>query len=111
FYDPSFLRFILIYYNGDCVDEMNAFGGGRGAPFPRWSWDTAFTRAMESFAISRVDSDLELKVNAIVRDFLNPSRWKESSKETGSEILPSGDGSCGKMFKPIACLIAKGKLK
>ncbi|GJY31221.1 hypothetical protein Tco_0414716 [Tanacetum coccineum] len=43
--------------------------------------------------------------------FSSPSRWNELSKETGSEILPSGDGSRGKTFKPIASLIAKGKLK
>ncbi|GJS72390.1 hypothetical protein Tco_0705231 [Tanacetum coccineum] len=28
-----------------------------------------------------------------------------------SKILPCGDGSCWKTFKPIASLIAKGKLK
>nr|GEW51287.1 hypothetical protein [Tanacetum cinerariifolium] len=36
---------------------------------------------------------------------------KELSKEMGSEILPSGDGSRRKTFKPIAILIAKEKLK
>ncbi|GKC93361.1 hypothetical protein Tco_1158803 [Tanacetum coccineum] len=55
--------------------------------------------------------DLEPKINAMMRDFLDPSRWKELSKETGSKILPSRDGSCWKTFKPIAGLIAKGKLK
>ncbi|GKC05311.1 hypothetical protein Tco_0996921, partial [Tanacetum coccineum] len=35
-----------------------------------------------------------------------PSRWKELSKESGSKILPCGDGSCWKAFKPIASLIA-----
>nr|GEX23032.1 hypothetical protein [Tanacetum cinerariifolium] len=33
--------------------------------------------------------------------FRSPSQWKELSKETGSKILPSRDGSCWKMFKPI----------
>ncbi|GJV64318.1 hypothetical protein Tco_1475146 [Tanacetum coccineum] len=40
------------------------------------------------------DLDLELKVDAIMRDFLYPSRWKQLSKETSSKILPCGDGSC-----------------
>ncbi|GJY69230.1 hypothetical protein Tco_0472212 [Tanacetum coccineum] len=55
--------------------------------------------------------DLEPKIDAMVRDFLDPSRWKELSKETSSKILPSGDGSRGETFKPIASLITKGKLK
>ncbi|GJX60082.1 hypothetical protein Tco_0291472 [Tanacetum coccineum] len=50
--------------------------------------------------------DLEPKVYAMMRDFLDPSRWKELSKESGSKILPCGDGSCWKAFKPIASLIA-----
>ncbi|GJV38134.1 hypothetical protein Tco_1410611 [Tanacetum coccineum] len=57
------------------------------------------------------DLDLEPKVNAMMRDFLDPSRWKQLSKETSSKILPHGDGSCWKTFKLIASLIAKGKLK
>ncbi|GJX53767.1 hypothetical protein Tco_0282136 [Tanacetum coccineum] len=32
------------------------------------------------------------------------------SKETGCDILPSRDGSRGKAFKPIASVIAKGKI-
>ncbi|GJZ14111.1 hypothetical protein Tco_0549341 [Tanacetum coccineum] len=47
----------------------------------------------------------------IIAEFCGPSRWKELSKETSSKILPCGDGSCWKTFKPIASLIAKGKLK
>ncbi|GKF46035.1 hypothetical protein Tco_0135837 [Tanacetum coccineum] len=47
----------------------------------------------------------------IVAKFCGPSQWKELSKESGSKILPCGDGSCWKAFKPIASLIAKGKLK
>ncbi|GJS41570.1 retrovirus-related pol polyprotein from transposon TNT 1-94 [Tanacetum coccineum] len=40
------------------------------------------------------DLDLEPKINAIMRDFLEPSRWKELSKETSSKILPcDGVGS------------------
>nr|GEW78271.1 hypothetical protein [Tanacetum cinerariifolium] len=37
--------------------------------------------------------------------------WKESSKDSGSKILPCGDGSRWKTFKPISSLIAEGKLK
>ncbi|GKA89171.1 hypothetical protein Tco_0810983 [Tanacetum coccineum] len=47
----------------------------------------------------------------IVAEFCIPSRWKELSKETSSKLLLCGDGSCWKTFKPIASLIAKGKLK
>ncbi|GJZ79505.1 hypothetical protein Tco_0644342 [Tanacetum coccineum] len=39
------------------------------------------------------DLDLEPKINTMMRDFLNSSWRKELSKETGIEILPSGDGS------------------
>ncbi|GJQ97741.1 hypothetical protein Tco_0008880 [Tanacetum coccineum] len=35
----------------------------------------------------------------VISEFSNPSRWKELSKETGSEILPSGDGSRGKTIR------------
>nr|GEV02127.1 reverse transcriptase domain-containing protein [Tanacetum cinerariifolium] len=51
---------------------------------------------------------LEPKINStdIVMEFYGPSRWKELSKESGSKILPCGDGSCWKAFKPIASLIA-----
>nr|GFC84392.1 hypothetical protein [Tanacetum cinerariifolium] len=45
----------------------------------------------------------------IVVKFCSPSQWKELSKEMSSKILPCGDGSCWKTFKPIASLIAKGK--
>ncbi|GKE89315.1 hypothetical protein Tco_1566790 [Tanacetum coccineum] len=55
--------------------------------------------------------NLKLTIDAMMRDFLDPSRWKELSKETTSEILPCGDGSCWKTFKPVASLIVKGKLK
>nr|GEX02214.1 hypothetical protein [Tanacetum cinerariifolium] len=55
--------------------------------------------------------DLEPKISAMMRDFWNSSQWKKLSKETGSEILPSGDGSRRKTFKKIASLIANGKLK
>nr|GFC18955.1 hypothetical protein [Tanacetum cinerariifolium] len=49
--------------------------------------------------------DLEPKIDAMMRTF-----WK-MCKETSSKILPSGDGSCRKTFKPIASLITKEKLK
>nr|GEU85964.1 hypothetical protein [Tanacetum cinerariifolium]GEV58002.1 hypothetical protein [Tanacetum cinerariifolium] len=47
----------------------------------------------------------------IIAEFYGPFRWKELSKETSSKILPCGDGSCWKTFKPIASLIANGQLK
>ncbi|GJU95661.1 hypothetical protein Tco_1320417 [Tanacetum coccineum] len=52
------------------------------------------------------DLDLEPKIDAMMRDFLDPSRWKELSKESGSKIIQCGDGSGWKAFKPIASLIA-----
>ncbi|GJQ99868.1 kinase-like domain, phloem protein 2-like protein [Tanacetum coccineum] len=42
----------------------------------------------------------------IIAEFCCPSRWKELSKESGSKILLSGDGSCYNTFKPVASLIA-----
>ncbi|GKF10420.1 hypothetical protein Tco_0048346, partial [Tanacetum coccineum] len=57
------------------------------------------------------DLDLEPKIDAMLREFLDPSWCKELSKETSIKILPGGDGSCRKTFNPIASLIAKGKLK
>nr|GEY95210.1 hypothetical protein [Tanacetum cinerariifolium] len=39
------------------------------------------------------DLDLEPKIDAMMKDFLNSSRWKKLSKEKGREILPSGDES------------------
>ncbi|GKF78342.1 hypothetical protein Tco_0233910, partial [Tanacetum coccineum] len=47
----------------------------------------------------------------IIAEFFSPSRWKELSKKRSSKIILCGDGSCWKTFKPIASLIAKGKLK
>ncbi|GJY72532.1 hypothetical protein Tco_0476235 [Tanacetum coccineum] len=57
------------------------------------------------------DLDLELKVDAMMRDFLDPSWWKDLRKKMSSKILSCGDRSCWKTFKPVASLIAKGKLK
>ncbi|GKA36074.1 hypothetical protein Tco_0722565 [Tanacetum coccineum] len=57
------------------------------------------------------DLDLEPKIDAMMRDFLDPSQWKELSKEMSCKILPYGDRSCWKTFKLIASLIAKGNLK
>ncbi|GKC43422.1 hypothetical protein Tco_1061144 [Tanacetum coccineum] len=47
-----------------------------------------------------------LEHQLIIAEFCVPFRWKELSKESGSKILPCGDGSCWKAFKPIASLIA-----
>nr|GEZ05135.1 hypothetical protein [Tanacetum cinerariifolium] len=43
----------------------------------------------------------------VILKFRSPSRWKEMSKESSSKIIPSGDGSCWKTFKPIDSLITK----
>ncbi|GKA14413.1 hypothetical protein Tco_0694059 [Tanacetum coccineum] len=67
------------------------------------------TRARIDMVIK--DLDLEPKIDAMMRGFLDPSWWKELSKETSSKILPCENGSCWKMFKPTASLIAMEKLK
>nr|GEW43298.1 hypothetical protein [Tanacetum cinerariifolium] len=46
-----------------------------------------------------------LEYQHIIAEFSGLSRWKELSKETSRKILPCGDGSCWKTFKPIASLI------
>nr|GEV96902.1 hypothetical protein [Tanacetum cinerariifolium] len=68
-------------------------------------------RLVNGSSCDRIDTvmknlDLEPKVDAMMRDFLDPSRWKELSKESGSKILPCRDGSCWKAFNPNATLIA-----
>ncbi|GJW47819.1 hypothetical protein Tco_0079465 [Tanacetum coccineum] len=55
--------------------------------------------------------DLKPTIDAMMRDILYSSQWKELSKETSSKILPCGDGSFWKTYKLVASLIAKGKLK
>nr|GEZ03821.1 hypothetical protein [Tanacetum cinerariifolium] len=52
--------------------------------------------------------NLKPTIDAMMKDSLEQ---KELSKELSSKILPCGDGSCWKMFKPIASLIRKGILK
>ncbi|GJS65080.1 hypothetical protein Tco_0679644 [Tanacetum coccineum] len=94
-------------------------GGIIEIPWPLISREVmklATGRLVNGSSCDRIDMviknlDLEPKVDAMMRDFLYPFQWKELSKESGSKILPCGDGSCWKMFKPIASLIAKGKLK
>nr|GEV65793.1 hypothetical protein [Tanacetum cinerariifolium] len=44
---------------------------------------------------------LDLEPKDIVAEFYGPSWWKELSNEMSSKILPCGDGSCWKTFKPI----------
>nr|GEU61209.1 reverse transcriptase domain, reverse transcriptase zinc-binding domain protein [Tanacetum cinerariifolium] len=47
------------------------------------------------------DLDFEPKVDAMMRDFLDSSWWKELSKEMISKFLPCGDRSCWKTFKRL----------
>ncbi|GKB64308.1 hypothetical protein Tco_0920494 [Tanacetum coccineum] len=73
-------------------------------------------RLVDSSSCGRIDMvikdlDLEPKIDAMMKDLLDPSWWKELSMETSSKILSCGDGSCWKTFKRIASLTAKGKLK
>ncbi|GJU87318.1 hypothetical protein Tco_1294864 [Tanacetum coccineum] len=90
--------------------------------FPRFSSVfvvKSFTQAyliINDFPYDRIDMiikdlDIKPKIDAMMSDFLDPSRWKELSKEMSGKILPRGDGSCRKTFKPIASLSVKGKLK
>nr|GEV00672.1 hypothetical protein [Tanacetum cinerariifolium] len=69
-------------------------------------------RVWQFFLVERIEQEkMLLEHQDVILEFGNSSWWKELSKEMGSEILPSGDGSRRKTFKPIARLIAKGKLK
>ncbi|GJX56443.1 hypothetical protein Tco_0286340 [Tanacetum coccineum] len=58
--------------------------------------------------IGMVTKDLELqpKIDAMMRDFLNSSRWEKLSKEMGSKILLCGYGSRGSII-----IILKGNSK
>ncbi|GKA36308.1 hypothetical protein Tco_0722799 [Tanacetum coccineum] len=47
-----------------------------------------FTLKMEGDMIKE-NLDLEIKIDAMMRDFLDLSRWKELSKETSSKIIPN----------------------
>ncbi|GKA54633.1 hypothetical protein Tco_0753582 [Tanacetum coccineum] len=62
--------------------------------------------SLPSGAVDMIVKDLDLEPKDIIAKFCGPSRWKKLSKESGSKILPCGDGSCWKAFKPIASLIA-----
>ncbi|GJS38700.1 hypothetical protein Tco_0563743 [Tanacetum coccineum] len=55
--------------------------------------------------IDMVIKNLDLEPKDIIAVFCGPSRWKELSKESGSKILLSRDGSCWKAFKPITSLV------
>ncbi|GKC24243.1 hypothetical protein Tco_1026393, partial [Tanacetum coccineum] len=55
---------------------------------------------LEERVLSSVWASVAIPLD-IVAEFYSPSRWKELSKETSSKILPCGDGSCWKTFKPV----------
>ncbi|GJS47223.1 hypothetical protein Tco_0597344 [Tanacetum coccineum] len=56
--------------------------------------------------------DLKPTIDAMMRDFLEQSFPVERIEQgKSSKILPCGDGSFWKPFKPISSLIEKGKLK
>nr|GEU97026.1 hypothetical protein [Tanacetum cinerariifolium] len=74
----------------------------------------ARNRLVNGSSCDRIDmviKYLDLEPKDIIAEFCSHSRQKKLSKKTSSKILLCGDGSCWKMFKPIASLIAKGKLK
>ncbi|GKD15305.1 hypothetical protein Tco_1199712 [Tanacetum coccineum] len=63
-------------------------------------------KRLHSFPLALIDAvvnylNLEPKIDAMIRDFLDSFWWKELSKETGCEILPSGDGSRGSMKSTV----------
>ncbi|GKG03471.1 hypothetical protein Tco_0311107, partial [Tanacetum coccineum] len=64
------------------------------------------SRSLPPVEWSMIFSMMLLEHQDIIAEFCGPSRWKELSKESGSKILPCGDGSCWKAFKPIASLTA-----
>ncbi|GJV62965.1 hypothetical protein Tco_1473793 [Tanacetum coccineum] len=69
-----------------------------------------FLEVLRSFPVERIERFLCIEVTKLTTEGrLRPryslrsycsSRWKELSKELGSKILPCGDGSCWKAFKP-----------
>ncbi|GJU27103.1 reverse transcriptase domain-containing protein [Tanacetum coccineum] len=73
---------------------------------PNWNLPFELMCARSDFAVGAV-----LEHQDVITKFRSPSRWKEWSNETVSEILPSGDGSREETLKPIASLILKGKWK
>ncbi|GJT43260.1 hypothetical protein Tco_0951975 [Tanacetum coccineum] len=57
--------------------------------------------------IDMVIKNLDLEPKDVIAEFCGPSRWKELSKESGSKILPCGDGSCWKAFKIMSSITAQ----
>ncbi|GJS40240.1 hypothetical protein Tco_0565283, partial [Tanacetum coccineum] len=58
------------------------------------------TESVVNFAFKRIVNRINRKFGFEAKDvcynkFSSSSRWEKQSKETGSEILPSGDGSLG----------------
>ncbi|GJV61951.1 hypothetical protein Tco_1468051 [Tanacetum coccineum] len=96
FYEVSWVNPNFVVIEGDILND-----------FPRF-FDTLImklaTSSMVNFILKRVrdmiieNLDLELKIDAMMRGFLefsSSSWWEKLSKETGSEILLRGDGSRG----------------
>ncbi|GJW16993.1 ribonuclease H-like domain-containing protein [Tanacetum coccineum] len=73
--------------------------------FLKGSAGREFLEKFEHFSHPSIDPFTLLENGDIIAEFCGPSRWKELSKESGSKILPCGDGSYWKTFKPIASLI------
>ncbi|GJU08876.1 hypothetical protein Tco_1125306 [Tanacetum coccineum] len=91
---------------GEVLNDFPRFVGIRIAEFVAGDAVNLTLKMKGDMIIENLD--LKPTIDAMMRDFLYPSRWKELSKETSTKILPCGDGSCWKSFKPIASLIAKG---
>ncbi|GKA11784.1 MAK10-like protein [Tanacetum coccineum] len=135
-YNPSWkshqnLRTSSVSSSNPTLSSLKSFNRSKLTHDPKSArvskgWESLSLQGVTKLAIGRLvngspcdrigmiieDLDLEPKIDAMMREFLeSPSRWKELSKETSSKILPSGDGSRGETFKPIASLVSKGNLK
>nr|GEX75598.1 hypothetical protein [Tanacetum cinerariifolium] len=84
------------------MNKTDGSGGEEGVPVTKLT-TSRLVNGSSCGGIDMVIKDLDLKpkVDAMMRDFLDPSRWKELSKEMSNKILPCGDGSSWKTFKPI----------
>ncbi|GJV70819.1 hypothetical protein Tco_1490814 [Tanacetum coccineum] len=68
-------------------------GGFPNSSFFSSSYSLTISRLIDGSSCGGIDMvikdlDLEPKIDAMMRDFLDPSRWRELSKETSSKILP-----------------------
>ncbi|GJT03554.1 hypothetical protein Tco_0824723 [Tanacetum coccineum] len=81
----------FVVIEGEFLDDFSRFFGTLVTKFA--------TSSVINFAFKQIrymiieNLDLEPKIGAMMRDFLDYPRWEKLSKEMSSKILPSRDGS------------------